>query len=519
MDKEISVIIPVYNAEAYLERCVESIVYGEFKDIEVILVEDCSKDESWKLCQILAERFSNVKCYQNEKNSGVSYTRNHGLKKANGKYVVFVDSDDWGSGRYIKLLYSEAKSNQENLVICGLHFIDKVAGYRREYLWDDNGEERILVEKEQFFDLVNKFLLQQLWNKIFRRDIIENNKILFDEAQSMGEDFQFVLDYMEAAKIEKCIIINEPLYYYIRYNNNSLMSQFGLVENDNEYKRFEKLKNLCGEVDACIENKYQIALQNIKNTYVYQMCRNTEKSNIEKKIFIESIMQDGKASEYLKEQNKLIVKEQVVQFVKKCKRLPERVKGKFQREKNEFVAKQIKKRLRVEEFSIISQNCIGGVFYHDMKKEFLSPTINLFFKGSDFIRFVQNLKYYLDFEVEMFWDEEYPIGVLEDIKIYFMHYNTCSEAKEMWEKRKKRIVWDKIIILATDMEDFEQNTYQEWSKISYPKVLFTAVPYKGNNIVYYPEYERNGKVEDLIPMRKFYRDNVILDVVNSVVDN
>ena len=185
MSSQISVIIPVYNAERTIKRCVESIIYGELRDISVILVDDCSKDGSWECCQELTKRYSNVCCYQNEKNRGVSYTRNHGLEVAESEYILFVDSDDWVSGKYAKELLVAAKQNPNSLVICGLHFRDEVAKYRREYIWEENGEKVYHVTQKEFFDLPEKFHLQQLWNKIFRRNVIEKANIRFDENQNM----------------------------------------------------------------------------------------------------------------------------------------------------------------------------------------------------------------------------------------------------------------------------------------------------------------------------------------------
>ena len=109
MTCKVSVIIPVYNAEGTIRRCVESLVYGKERDIEVILVDDCSSDGSREVCQELDDEFQNVVIVRNKDNSGVSFTRNHGLEKAKGKYIAFVDSDDWVSGNYIKELYETAE--------------------------------------------------------------------------------------------------------------------------------------------------------------------------------------------------------------------------------------------------------------------------------------------------------------------------------------------------------------------------------------------------------------------------
>lgn len=515
MRQSVSIIIPVYNASESLERCVESIALGEFRDLDIILVEDCSKDNSWDVCRLLSERFKNVRCYQNKKNSGVSYTRNQGLRFANSEYIMFVDSDDWVSGKYVKTMVEAADNNSDSLIVCGLYYLDNVAGYEREYLWNDGAEDISLVSKEYFFDLVNQFLLQQLWNKIFRRAIIEKNNVQFDESQSMGEDFQFVLDYMQAAHIKKCMVINQPLYYYIRANNSSLMSKFGLIENDNEFKRLKKLRDICGSENLLVKQQYLKAVQNIQYNYIYHICRNPSISSVEKIDFIEKIAKDGKAKLYLREQQKLIVKENIVHALENCKVLRMRITGRLKRHKRDNIAKKACKQLKARDFSIISQNCIGGVFYHDIGMEFLSPTINLFFKGADFVRFVRNLTYYIGLELEMRWEEEYPVGTLDDISIYFMHYRTCREAKEAWDKRKKRINWEKIVIIATDMEGFDEDAWKNWCKITYPKVLFTVTNRNSPGVVSFPQYKETGHVHDLIPDREFYKDGVLIDTVNT----
>lgn len=516
MRQEISVIIPVYNAAQYLERCVESIVYGEFKDTQIILVEDCSKDESWIVCEKLSEKFDNVECYQNECNSGVSYTRNHGLKKAKGKYILFVDSDDWVSGKYVKCLHKEINENTNDLIICGLHFIDKVMENRREYLWEKDSTK---VKKEDFFDLVDTFLIQQLWNKIFHRDVIEKHNIQFDESQSMGEDFQFVLDYMEAARIEQCTIVNEPLYYYVRANNNSLMSKFGLIENENEYKRLTKLKFICGDENSLVNAKYEKAIKNTQRNYVYQVCRNKAKTNKEKIDFIENIMKDGQALQHFNNQRIIMAKEKMYEIFNEGKRLPRRLANRIQREKNLKLIKRMKSRLKCKQVSIISQNCIGGVICHDLRMPFLSPTINLYFNAFDFVKFIQNMNYYMKLELKMRWEEEYPVGYLDDIKIHFMHYETCREAKDSWERRKERICWDKILVLSTDMEGFNDNIYEEWKKITYPKILFTVAERPGEEIVHFTKYKKNGCVVDLIPKREFYKDGKVLKILNEVEEH
>ena len=145
MHGQISVIIPVYNAEKTLERCVESIIYGAIRDISVILVDDCSNDGSWECCQDLSNRYPNVYCYQNEKNKGVSYTRNHGLEVAKSEYILFVDSDDWVDlESYKKILDKLREFEQENTQIDMLlaNYVYEKEGARRKKVMRQTGFPR-----------------------------------------------------------------------------------------------------------------------------------------------------------------------------------------------------------------------------------------------------------------------------------------------------------------------------------------------------------------------------------------
>lgn len=510
-----SVIIPVYNAEKTLRRCVESVVLGREKNIEVILVDDCSKDHSKELCLELAQEFPGVTVVQNERNSGVSFTRNRGLELAQGDYVLFVDSDDWVSERYAHTLLCLAESYPLALPICGQHFIDKVHNIKRDYTWNENPGVVTVLPNSRFFELSDKFLLQQLWNKIFRRDVIESAHIRFDETQSMGEDFQFVLDYMEAARVRECVTLSEPLYYYIRWDDNSLMSKFGLLQNAQEYQRIEKLYRISDMENPALRDRY---LNQIKLNYVYHLSRNPKLSRKEKLTHIEQIVADGHGRQYYMQQKFFQVKEDLVQTLSVLKELPARVKNKFLRMKRDRIIQRIHSTVKSKDVTIISQNCIGGVFYHDLGTQFLSPTINLFIKEPDFVRFALNLQHYMGCELEMRWEEEYPVGRLDDIEIYFMHYETCKEAKEQWNRRKQRINWDKIIVLSTDREGFDDAVFQQWKQIPYPKVLFTAQQQfsKDKDSVVFPEYGKQGCVPDLIPNREFYRDDLIIQCFNFV---
>lgn len=510
-----SVIIPVYNAEKHLRRCVESIALGQERNLEIILVEDCSKDASWEICLELQSEFPNITAIRNARNSGVSFTRNQGLARTQGKHILFVDSDDWVSANYAKKLLAAAVQYPDSLPVCGLHFIDHVHGEQRDYLWDDGAPRIVEVAADGLFDLSDRFMLQQLWNKVFRRDLIEKYRIRFDESQSMGEDYQFVLDYLEASGCNRCAVINEPLYYYIRWNTSSLMSTFGFMQNQQEYMRVEQLHRVSGGADTARRDRM---LQSIRENYVYHIARNPNHSGQEKLDAIEAVMGDGQSRRHYIHQKILEGKENALLGLVKMKALPARLSGRRLRNRRDALAARMKTQLREQNFSVISQNCIGGVLYHDMEHPFLSPTVNLYLSSADFVRFVLNLDHYLSLDPVMVWDETYPVGYLEDIEIRFMHYHTCEEARQAWNRRKARINRDKILVLCTDMEGFTEEVFAQWQKIPYPKILYTAnAAFAAHpDTVFYPQYQSAESVPDLIPKREFYRDGSIIAKLNQL---
>lgn len=178
--------------------------------------------------------------------------------------------------------------------------------------------------------------------------------------------------------------------------------------------------------------------------------------------------------------------------------------------KNKFITRDI---------SIISQNCIGGIIYHDMGMKFLSPTINLYFEAKDFIKFISDLDFYLKTEIKMFKDENnIIIGILKDIKVIFLHYTSEEEAKEKWIERKTRIIKDKIFIISTDRDGFDELDFENFKKVKYPKVLITRnEKWKDYDFVIYLEkYKELTEVPNTIPTREFYKDNKIIELINKM---
>lgn len=137
--------------------------------------------------------------------------------------------------------------------------------------------------------------------------------------------------------------------------------------------------------------------------------------------------------------------------------------------------------VQARDFTIICQFCAGGLIYHDLGMQFLSPTINLAFDGPDFIKFCSDIPKYLNAELVEYPTDEvpYPVGRLEDVEIRFIHYKTFGEAKQKWEERSKRINYNKILVMATDRDGMDRAECMDaFDKLPYKKVMYTAKEHK-----------------------------------------
>lgn len=504
---EISVVVPVYNAEKTLRRCVESIVFGQERDLEVILLEDCSRDGSWALCQTLAQEYPQVVCLRNDRNRGVSYTRNRGLDAATGRYLLFVDSDDWVSGSYVRSLITTARENPGKLVVCGFTFIDHTQSVQRYY--GMSGTKTL--QKEQFHKLSGAVLLQQLWNKVFDLKRIREAGIRFDETISMGEDYCFVMDMIEALDYRECVIIKEALYYYVRWGNGSLMDQWSQHETyEDAWNRNMRVENLCGPDAARLES--------FKEGYAGRIISETALPNKQKLASVQKILGEKRGRRFYCRQQLIALRSNVLNAVRAPLRWKTRMSGKLTSLTKLIRVRAAAKMAPGQALTVISQNCIGGVFTHDLGMPFCSPTVNLYLPAADFIKFAKNLEHYLNAELKLTWGEEYPVGTLEDIKIYFVHYDHCRQALEAWERRKKRVDLSKVLVLSTDRDGFSEALFEQWKTIPYPKLLFTACQAYADHedALYFPQYEQQGCVPDLIPKREFYKKKVLLKKVNQM---
>lgn len=216
----VSIIVPVYNAEQYLRRCVDSILNQEYTDFEVFLVNDGSTDSSGDICEEYGNKDTRVNVIQKE-NTGVSDSRNLALDRARGKYLQFLDSDDWITPDATRLFVRAAEEYGCDMVISDFY---RVVGERLSPKGDIE-EEGVLTREEFAAHMMENpadFYYGVLWNKLYRRDIVEEHKLRMDTDISWCEDFMFNLEYIRYAKV--FYALHAPIYYYVK-RKGSLASQ------------------------------------------------------------------------------------------------------------------------------------------------------------------------------------------------------------------------------------------------------------------------------------------------------
>lgn len=156
--------------------------------------------------------------------------------------------------------------------------------------------------------------------------------------------------------------------------------------------------------------------------------------------------------------------------------------------RDKIIGKKMRKKLKNSEFTIISNDCTGGTIYHDLRMKFLSPTINLYMNADDFIKFCENLKEYINKTIveKKQHEFDFPVGMLGDITIFFVHYDTFEEAKLKWEERKKRINLENLYIYMNDRNNCTEKNIYNFDKLCYKnKVIFTNKCYPSINSAYY----------------------------------
>lgn len=245
MNIKVSVIIPVYNTEQYLRHCLDSVIKQTFKDIEIIVINDCSTDNSLQIIEQYKQKDNRFVVVNLSKNEGQGKARNIGLETAKGEYVVFVDSDDWIIPEYVEILHSEITKNDLDMVSASA------------YLYDDLTKKIIdRKRKEASASFLNKIKIERLlvldkdgfvvpvWTKIYKKQFLVDNKICF-RLDNYHEDNLFVFETI--IKTKKIKFIDDRIYFYRSNRENSSMCEIN--RKFTYFQLFDELKKTLIKAD------------------------------------------------------------------------------------------------------------------------------------------------------------------------------------------------------------------------------------------------------------------------------
>ena len=286
-----SVIIPVYNVENYLHRCINSILVQEYTDLEILLIDNGSTDSSGSICDTYASEYSNISAYHIE-NHGVGSARNFGLAKAQGEFICFVDADDYLVGNLFSDVENQLDSGLDLLVFSYYNSLEK-------NLSETTRSAKILPiegkkDRNQFIALFTELFLSEMmytvWNKIYRREFLEGHRIMFEQYE-LGEDVRFNLNVFECVHT---ISFSQTCYYvYDSGRTGSAMGQYNPYRMSYQLEELEKVDQLMTGWDIHDDQfidqiKARILMSNIQNIsnqkmslskkrhYVDVLCRNQE---------------------------------------------------------------------------------------------------------------------------------------------------------------------------------------------------------------------------------------------------
>lgn len=230
----ISVVVPIYNVEKYLEKCVKSIENQTYKNIEIILVDDGSPDDCGKICDLLSEQDSRIRVIH-KKNGGLSSARNAGIDVAQGEYIGFVDSDDTIEPFMYEKLYTSLANNNHLLSVCAVNYVYEDGTIRTKSNLDNDRyfefyDAMVEMNTHRIFDM-------GAWSKLYRRSLFEN--LRFPEGK-LSEDYYIMYKIFERAQGISYVSI--PCYNYLQRQNS--ITKSSKINHDHEYAAKQQMEYL-----------------------------------------------------------------------------------------------------------------------------------------------------------------------------------------------------------------------------------------------------------------------------------
>lgn len=262
---KVSIIIPVYNNEKYVEKCIQSIMQQTYRALDIIVVDDGSTDRSGEILDLLSYKDDRIRIFH-QKNIGVAAARNKGIDEATGEYITFVDGDDYIGNDYIEKLVKRAEEKHADMVICGLKYISEQGNLLREII----PGKYIKGEKEEW-----AFRISAVCSHLYLRSLWEKYHIRFVTGER-GEDMPIALFF--SAVCDKIVTLQEAEYYYVQHTESAMHNFRGLKNYRLPYSALEcilvKLQNIGIK---CSHDFYCLFVLRILSTYYFDLASGAKK--------------------------------------------------------------------------------------------------------------------------------------------------------------------------------------------------------------------------------------------------
>ncbi len=284
---EVSIIVPAYNVEDYIEKCIDSILNQSYKNFELLIIDDGSSDNTADICKAyLKDKRIKLIC---QKNSGVSNARNKGINMAKGKYIAFIDADDELAENYIEKMLKTLEATKSEMTCCS---------YSKdiEEMKNNNEQENYILSSAEFISQITKNNLEEcyIWNKLFIRDIIIKNNIFFEENIIIWEDMLFLLKYI--LKIKKISTLKSILYYYRTRENSAVNCNESIKKIECKVKVLEEIMKL--SIDN--ENFVKLVKRKYINNLINLLFKSLKEKNLSKENYKKNLEKVKKVRKEIK---------------------------------------------------------------------------------------------------------------------------------------------------------------------------------------------------------------------------
>ena len=503
---KVSVIMPAYNAEKYIKEAIDSILGQTFRDFELIVLNDCSRDHTESVIRSYDD--PRIVYVRNEQNMGVARTLNRGLELAKGEYIARMDADDIALPERFAVQLDYLERNPDTAVVASAV----------ELFGAQDGVRVFSATSE-------KLKADLLYANCFAHPSVMMRTAMIRELGGYDGSFEGVEDYhLWVCAVQKYRIASvEQVLLRYRIHPSQVTQTQSVPKRDANIQRLKRM--MLEPLELEDEEGFQAFCNPRTDIKAYQrFAKALKKKNREKKIFDPDYLRDTLREVNFRELDRFpffracMITSQPFRYA--ARRLLMRVILELRKPGERNQKQEV---LKHKDFSILSNNCWGGSVYQRYGLPYLSPTAGLYFLGDDFVKFCRDWRGYTQSRLEFIpWEtaryypqlkdeQPYPVAKLKDIEVYFMHYRTAEEAEDKWKRRVARINPDRLIFKLSQRECCSKEDLEAFLRLPLPNKLCFGYE-KVDGAILVPELE-NLKGDEQFCIKSYFDE---LEYLNSL---